>query len=96
MSISAYGLLAFLLIMIGTVSGFASYAGFTVKGVPIGGEAISSTGLLGLVEWAWNSLVFLFTMSTFQVDDMPILLSGIFLIMELLAVFLIIRTIRGN
>lgn len=97
MFISKYGLLAFALIMVLTVSIFGSYAGYTVDGVPHGGATLEAqTGLFSLADWAWDSMGFMFSMVTFQIDNVPVFIAGIFLVINLMMVFLVITTIRGN
>lgn len=96
MGISSYGLLIFLLVVIFSVAGFGGCAGYTVEGVPKGGELASGEpGILGIIEWVWDSMVFMFDMITFQVDGMPAFINTIFLILGLLSVFLIVKLIRG-
>ena len=96
MGITAYGLLALLIVVQMVVSIFGSYAGYSVDGVVQGGSVAAAPGFLGVVTWAWESIKFLFSMVTFQVDGMPLFMSGIFLVMSLMTVFIIVRTIRGN
>ena len=102
MGISKYGLLIFLLVVIFSVAGFGGYAGYTVDGVPQAGsldegvvESEEVPGILGVVEWVWDSVVFMFDMITFQVDGMPAFINTIFLLVGLLIVFLIVSLIRG-
>ena len=96
MGITSYGLLIFLLITIFSVSIFGGYAGYTVDGVPVGGElSTQEPGILGIIEWVWDSLNFMFHMITFQIDGMPAVINSIFLILSLLTAFLILRLIRG-
>jgi len=96
MSITSYGLLLFLLVIIAVVSAFGSCAGYTVSGVEQAAVSTSAPGLLGVIDWMWESLKFMFNMTTFQVDNMPAFLSVIFIIMQLMTLFLIYRSIRGN
>lgn len=96
MSISRYGLMALLLTIMATVSGFSSYAGYTVQGELQGGVAEGAPGILGVVTWVWESMKFMFQMVTFQVDNMPMVVSVIFGVMSLMVVYLIVSTIRGG
>ncbi len=96
MGISSYGLLLFLVIMIAVVSGFGSCAGYTVAGIEQAGISSEAPGLLGVVDWVWDSLQFMFHLSTFQVDNMPGFIGVIFVIMSLMTVFLIVKLIRGS
>lgn len=96
MSISRYGLMALLLTIMATVSGFSSYAGYTVQGEPQGGLVASAPGILGVITWVWDSMKFMFQMVTFQVDNMPMVVSVIFGVMSFMVVFLIVSTIRGT
>lgn len=91
---SVYELLIILLILIFSVAGFGGCAGYEVAGVPQGG-AVESPGIFAMLDWSWEALEFLFYMTTFQVDDMPVFISTIFVIMGLLTIFIIIRMVRG-
>lgn len=94
---SKYGLTALLLVVQSAVGLVGGFAGYQVDGVPVGGEMSSgSPGILGIVEWVWDSLVFYFHMLTFQVDGMPVPIGAIFIIMGLLTVTLIVNLIRGS
>lgn len=97
MSITSYGLLLLLLVVMATVGGIGGYAGYTVSGVPQGGAMSESTpGILGVIEWVWDSIAFLFNMATFQVDNMPAVINVIFVVMSLMTVFLIVKLARGS
>lgn len=96
MSISRYGLMALLLTVMAVVSGFSSYAGYTVQGELQGGVAEGTPGIFGVVTWVWNSMKFMFQMVTFQVDNMPMVVCIIFGVMSLMVVYLIVSTIRGG
>lgn len=93
---TAYDVLITLVTIISVVSGFAGYAGYTVNGVPQGVASLENPGVFGIVEWLWESGDFILHMAMFSVDDVPAFMSGIFLLMILLAIFLLIRVIRGN
>ena len=110
MNISKYGLLFFLLVVIVTVSIFGGYFGYEVSGVPKGFEVqarqpgwwtnvIEFWGLGGVgdtVAFTMAAIGFLFCMATFQVDNMPVFISMVFVIMSLLTGFLIVNVIRGT
>lgn len=86
-----------LLTVIGVTGLVGSHFGYTVNGVPRGaGVAAGAPGILGIVEWVWSGIVFLFDMAIFRVDDMPIFIGMIFGIMSIMTIFLIITLIRGN
>lgn len=83
---TAYLVIAFILVMDLTVGFFGSYAGYTVNGV-VRTQAAT---------WNWTDMVvFLWDMTTFQVDDMPYFLSAVFLIFQLMIITVLIRTVRG-
>lgn len=96
MAISSYGLLLFLTVMIAVVSGFGSLAGYSVAGIQQAGLSGEAPGLLGVVQWIWDSVQFMFHLATFQVDNMPAFISMIFVIISLMTGFLIIKLIRGS
>lgn len=97
MGITSYGLLIFLLIIIMSVAGFGSCAGYTVNGVPKAGEVTTENpGIFGVIGWAWGAIVFLFDMAVFRVDNMPEWVSTIFIVMGLLVLWMIIKLIRGT
>jgi len=45
--------------------------------------------------WFFNSIGFLFRLVTFQVDGMPVFVSSIFVVISVLAVWLIVGVVRG-
>jgi hypothetical protein len=98
MQLSKYAVLAGLLSVIFSVSLFGNHFGYTVNGVPQGAALTHGTspGLLGIVDFLWDSTVFMFNMTTFQVDGMPAFVATIFLIMGLMAVFIIVNIVRGT
>jgi hypothetical protein len=92
-----YALTALLVVIQGVVGLFGSYFGYTVDGVPMAGYVSGeSPGIFGVVEFIWESIEFYFNMLTFQVDDMPIFIGMIFIIMGIMTVVLIINLIRGG
>jgi hypothetical protein len=79
--------IVFMMLVIDIVVGiFGGYAGFTVNGVPV-----AEGGSIGI-----DSLKFLWAMITFQIDGLPNFVSAVFLVFNLLLVFVGIRTLRGN
>jgi hypothetical protein len=96
MNWSKYGTLAMILVFVFTVSAITVHFGYTVAGVPQAGMEVSRPGFLALWDWAWDMCSFLFDMSTFRIDEMPLAISGIFDVLEILALFLGISLIRGN
>lgn len=110
MHVTKYGLLMFLLVVMMTVSIFGGYFGYTVRGVPQGVsverseptwwenslEFVGLGALVGVMSFTWNAIGFLFNMATFQIDNMPVFISVIFLIMSILVVAIIVSLIRGT
>jgi len=98
MNLSKYSLLIGLLIIMLTVGLMGNHFGYEVDGVPQGAALTQggTPGLLGIVDFVWDSIVFMFNMTTFQVDGVPVWVGAIFLIMGLMVVFLIVNIIRGN
>ncbi len=95
---SKYSLLLLLLLIIFSTSIFGGHMGYTVDGMPQGSITSneSDPGTFGAFGWAWDSAKYMFHMSTFQVDSMPVWIASIFTIMSLMVTFLIISLIRGN
>lgn len=88
---------ALLLIIILMTSGIGSCAGYSVDGVPKGGaELDKSPSLTSVLDWLWGAGAFLIDMSTFRVDNMPMFLSGVFLFMNLIGLFVLVLVVRGN
>jgi hypothetical protein len=74
------GLLALLLVLFFSVGFFGSHFGYTVKGVPKGGDNIDIGDVAG---YLWN-------LASFGIDDMPEALSIIFIIMVILFCVLLV------
>jgi len=92
-----YDVLLGLLIIQLTSGLVGNHFGYAVNSVPQGATAATANpGLLGIVDYLWDSGVFLFNMTTFRVDGMPVFVSAIFTIMAILVVFIIINIVRGN
>jgi hypothetical protein len=97
MNLSKYGLLAGMLCVMIFSSLVGGHFGYTVNGVPQTADlSLATPGFLGVVEWVWDSIVFMFNMVTFRVDGMPVFVSAIFVVMSVLVVFLIVSLIRGD
>jgi hypothetical protein len=106
MNVTKYGLLIGLLIIMVVVGLFGGHFGYTVHGVPQGGQVYEEPDIggwlswvepiLGIVSWVWDGITFMWDMVTFQIDGMPVFISSVFLIMSLLSVFLILSLIRGT
>jgi len=93
---SKYDLLGGLLAVMITSGLVGGHFGYTVNGVPYGGTIAEGTpGILGLVEWVWNGIYFMFQMVTFRIDGMPVGVNCVFIVMSLLSIFLIVSLIRG-
>ena len=85
------------LVIIAVVAAVGGAAGYTVDGVPVSsGLETSRPGILGVVSWVWNSLAFLFTMMTFQVDGMPWWIVMVFYIMSMMVAYVIVNLVRGT
>ena len=94
---SKYDVLGGLIIVQFFTGMVGSHFGYTVNGMPQGAAlAEGAPGFLEFVTWVWNSMVFMFEMVSFRVDNMPVAVSVIFVIMAIMSVFLIISLIRGN
>ena len=94
---SKYDVLGGLIIVQFFTGMMGSHFGYTVNGMPEGALISSGQpGLLGVVEWVWDSMVFMFQMVSFQVDNMPAAVSVIFVVMAIMTVFVIISLVRGN
>ena len=83
-------------IVISVVGLFGGYAGYTVNGVPKCGSIETTPGVLGLVTWVWDSLVFMIDMATFCIDGMPEFMSIIFLAMTTSFLFAVVKLVRGS
>lgn len=98
MQLTRYAVLLALVIIIVTTGLVGGHFGYTVHGVPQGGGVLqgSNPGIVGFFDWVWDSIVFLFNMTTFQVDGMPVFISAVFLVMSVMMFFLIISLVRGS
>jgi len=94
---SKYDVLGGLVIVQFFTGMIGSHFGYLVNGMPSGATtSAAQPGILGIIEWVWDSMVFMFQMVTFQVDNMPAAITVIFVAMAIMTVFLIISLIRGN
>ena len=82
---TSYGLLALLLVVTFTVGFFGGHFGYVVSGVPV--EPGSTSGL----DW-----YFLYSLLLFRVDNMPAFISTIFLLIQVLSGFIIVKLVRGS
>ena len=83
MTWTKYGLLAFILVLMFTISIFGAHFGWTVDGVPKGG-GIGATP------------AFLWDMVTFSIDDMPVVINTVFDIVVILLIYMAVNWVRGN
>lgn len=89
-------LLAILIINL-CVNQMGLWCGYTVDGVAVASTASTEApGVFGIIEWVWDSLSFMWNLTTFQVDGIPAILTGVFIIMQLILIYIIIKLIRGN
>jgi len=96
MGLTDYGLLLILIIVQTVVGAFGTYIGYSVNGVQITTTEESSPGILGIIEWVWESIQFMFNMIAFQIDGMPHFISLIFIVMAIMTIYLIVKLIRGS
>jgi len=76
---------------------FGGQLGITVSGEivqPSVGE--DAPGLLGIISWCWDGMVFFFSMIAFSVPGMPVWISAGFLIATLLILFIVLKWVRGT
>lgn len=83
---TAYGVIGTIVAIDLVVGFFGSMVGYTVNGtveVPEG-------------SWSWTDMFgFYWDMLTLQVDGMPVVITIVFIIMQVMMAVVIIRTIRG-
>lgn len=100
-----YSLLLLLVIVMVVAGLFGGHFGYEVDGVPQGGGEYAeldlgwwswAEGIIGVVMWVWDAVVFLFNMATFQIDGMPVFISAIFVVMSIMTMMLIVSLIRGT
>lgn len=94
-SVTQEGLLGLFLIVMISVGIFATYAGYSVSGIQyeISSEA---PGILGVIEWVWDSILFLFHLALLQVDGVPVFVSVIFDFIAMMSIFIIVKIVRGG
>lgn len=92
---SKEGILTFNLIVLISAAAFGGFAGYSVSGIDY---SISTDlpGILGIVEWSWLSITFLFNMVTMQIDGIPYFLNAVFQFISIVTIWLIVTLIRGN
>lgn len=92
-----YAVLAGLVIVILVTGLFGNHFGYTVAGVPQGAEvAEGEPGILGALEYAWDSVVFLVNMVAFRIDGMPVWVSSIFIFMGIMTLIILASLVRGT
>jgi hypothetical protein len=96
MHVTKYGILVGLLVIMITSALFGAHFGYTVNGAPAIITMSEAPGEMNLWDWIWNGAEFLFNMVTFQIDDMPVVVNSLFLIMSLLVVVIIVSLVRGT
>jgi hypothetical protein len=84
MSHTTQGIFFFLIVFILTVSIFGGHFGWTTNGVPQGGDNI----LLDTFD-------FFASMITFNIDGLPVILNVVWLIINLLTLFIGFLILRG-
>lgn len=82
---TGYATILMLLVVDVVVGIFGGYAGYAVDGI-----VKAEHGDIGM-----ESLTFIYDLATFQVDNVPYWLAAFFLVFNLLAVVVIVRTVRG-
>lgn len=80
------GLLLIILILILTVNYFGNHFGYTVQGVPQGGSVEGSTPSIFDLSFMWDLM-------SFQIDGVPDYVSIVFIIVSLLALYILVTTI---
>lgn len=53
-------------------------------------------GLLSLFSWIWTGITFYFQIMTFQIPNMPVLVTAIFILIPIMMLFILIKVVRGN
>ena len=92
-----YILLIAILIINLVISQVGVFAGYTINGVAVASTFSEEVpGVFGIIEWVWDSMAFMFNLATFQVDNIPALIVGIFTIINLVFIFIVVKLIRGS
>lgn len=89
------GLLSLFVLVLLCTSVFGAFAGYSVGGVDYS-MSTDEPELLTIVDWAWDSMTFLFNIATMQVDNVPFWVSAIFQFMSIMTIYLIVTIVRGN
>lgn len=107
---NSYSILSLFVIINLTVSTFGAKLGYHVNGVAKGiiEKNQDPSFFETMIEGSWlpgfvkdtilsisDNLEFLWYLTTFQVDNVPIFLSLVFIFMNIMLVFIIIKLIRG-
>ena len=92
-----YAVLLAILIINFVISQVGVFAGYSINGVAQG-SAFSgeNPGIFGIIEWVWDSISFMFNLATFQVDNVPAVIAGLFIIVQLMFIYLVVNLIRGS
>ena len=92
-----YILLIAILIINLVISQVGIFAGYSINGVAQASAFSEEVpGVFGIIEWVWDSMAFMFNLATFQVDNIPAVIAGVFVIIQLLFIYLVIKLIRGS
>ena len=78
------------LVIILVVSVFGGHFGYSVNGVPQGGLVEGQPGILGALSWGWNAIGFYFSMMTFQIDNVPVEVNIVFLVINIITLLMIV------
>lgn len=92
-----YLILVFILIVNIITSRIAIWVGYTIDGAIIEQSVTADApAIANVLGWIWDNVTFLFNMCTFQVDSIPAMVSLVFIAMQLLVGYILIKLVRGN
>lgn len=92
-----YVFLAIIVFINFVVSQVGVFGGYTVNGVARVYEwSDAEPAIANVLEWIWDSAGFLFELGVFSVDGVPVMVSGVFVIMNALLLYLVMRLVRGG
>lgn len=89
-------LLLLLLLIMFITSMIAPHVGYTSGGEVQGGFSADNATDENFVSWTWESIEFFWNMTTFQIDNMPMIIQAMWTIMSLMTGLLIVLIVRGN
>lgn len=69
--------------------------GFTVSGIHYT-ISDNSPGILGVIEWFWESAVFLFSLLTWRLDGCPAIMHVFYDFIFVIMIWIILSTTRGS